>query len=95
MSPYYGTVQALRGHSYNESAAGTAARRAHHFEVDFLPRLRITDTMFLRQSLLEILDLFAMYMVQLSMDHTLLHFTIKEGTIRKYLNEAGKIIKAR
>jgi hypothetical protein len=29
------------------------------------------------------------------MGHTLLHFTIKEGTIRKYLNEAGKIIKAR
>jgi hypothetical protein len=95
MSPYYGTVQAIRGHSYNESAAGTAARWARHFEVDFLPRLQITNTMFLRQSLLEMLDLFAMYTVHLGMGHTLLHFTIKEGTIRKYLNEAAKIIKAR
>jgi hypothetical protein len=51
--------------------------------------------MFLRQSLLEMLDLFAMYTVHLGMGHTLLHFTIKEGTIRKYLIEAGEIIKAR
>lgn len=51
--------------------------------------------MFLRQSLLEMLDLFAMYTVHLGMGHTLKHFTIKEGTIRKYLNEAAKIIKAR
>jgi hypothetical protein len=50
--------------------------------------------MFLRQSLLEMLNLFAMYMVHLGIGHTLLHFTIKEGTIRKYLNEAGKVIKA-
>jgi hypothetical protein len=41
------------------------------------------------------LDLFAMYMVHLGMGHTLLHFTIKEGTIWKYLNKAAKIIKAR
>jgi hypothetical protein len=41
------------------------------------------------------LDLFAMYMVHLGMGHTLLHFTIKEGTIQKYLNKAGKIIMAR
>jgi hypothetical protein len=46
--------------------------------------------MFLRQSLLEMLDLFAIYTVHLGMDHTLLHFTIKEGTIWKYLNEAAK-----
>jgi hypothetical protein len=51
--------------------------------------------MFLHQSLLEMLDLFAMYTVHLRMGLTLLHFTIKEGTIQKYLNEAAKIIKAR
>jgi hypothetical protein len=95
MSPYFGTVQAIRGHSYNESAAGTAAKRARHFEVDFLSRLHITDTLFLRQSLTEMLDLFAMYTVHLGMGHTLMHFTIKEGTIRKYLNEAGKLIMSR
>jgi hypothetical protein len=92
MSPYYGTVQAIHGHSYNESATGTAGRRAHHFEVDFLPQLQITNTMLLHQSLLEI-DLFAMYTVHLSIGHTLLHFTIKGGTIGKYLNEAATIIK--
>jgi hypothetical protein len=49
MSPYYGTVQGIRGPSYNESAAGTATRRARHFEVDFLLQLYITDTIFLHQ----------------------------------------------
>jgi hypothetical protein len=34
------------------------------------------DTLFLRQSLTEMLNLFAMFMVHLGMGHTLLYFTI-------------------
>jgi hypothetical protein len=52
------------------------------------------DTLFLRQSLTKMFNLFAMYMVHLGIGHTLLHFTIKEGTIRKHLNEMGKSILA-
>jgi hypothetical protein len=95
MAPYYGTVQAIRGHSYSARAARTAASRARHFEVDFILKFRITDLTFLNQSLPEMFDLFAMYTVHLGMGHTLLYHTIKEATIRRYLNEAASSILER
>jgi hypothetical protein len=60
--------------------------------VNFLSQFRITDLIFLHQSLPEMFDLFAMYTVHLGMGHTLLYYTIKEATIRRYLNEAASSI---
>jgi hypothetical protein len=96
MAPYYGTVEAIRGHSYNARAARTVSNRARHFEIDYLSRLHIPDLIFLHQSLPEMFVLFAMYVVHLGMGHTLLYHTIKEETIRQYLNEAGtRILESR
>ena len=50
----------------------------------------------MNQSLPEMFVLFAMYVVHLGMGHTLLCKTIKEATIRRYLNEAGtRILESR
>jgi hypothetical protein len=52
-----------------------------HFQIDFLSRLHIFYILFLHQSLPEMVDLFAMYVVHLGMGHTLLAKWIKSKTI--------------
>jgi hypothetical protein len=91
----YGTVQSLRTHTYNESQARTAVSRANHFDTDFLRYTRLTDPVFIHQSLPEMFALMAMYVVYLGMGHTLLCKTIKAKTIRGYVGEAAKLIQSR
>jgi hypothetical protein len=55
----------------------------------FLLKLGIADSIFLKQSLLELFMIFAMYMVYLGLGHTLLCKTIKSGTILLYVHAAG------
>ena len=95
MAPYHGTVEVIRGHAYNARAARTASNRCRHFQTDFLSRLNIPDILFLHQSLSEMVDLFAMYVVHLGMGHTLLAKSIKSETIRRYINEAGTSVLER
>jgi hypothetical protein len=92
MSPYHGTVEAIRGHAYNVGAARTASRGAHHFHLDFLARLEIHDFLFLHQNLLEMFRLMAMFVVHLGMGHSLLAKSIKSRMIHKYIAEAASII---
>jgi hypothetical protein len=77
MSPYNGTVEAIRGHAYNVGAARTASRRARHFHVDFLARLEIHDFLFLHQTVLEMFGIMAMFVVHLGTGHSLLAKSIK------------------